>query len=379
MIHHHAIAFSDADGIWVNSFIARWVDELTNHFDKVGLLLYESAEKKSSQDTCIRNRKVSLESLGPEGRMWDRIPRIKRTKKRCRDLTGEYDTLLVRGMTPRQMTIWKNVDVAHKWFLLVQNLKPYSQYVPRLSLSELYYRFMARYRLWELMAISKTGSMMANSHNAVRQVKATLSRDCIHVPTNTISANDFPGLEHRKLHREVSLLFCGRLTTEKGILEALQAISILNARDVRCRLNLVGAAVGKFGAAIAERVKGLGIEDQVRLHGSIPFGPALFDFYRKCDIFILPTYAEGFPHVIWEAAANCCPIIATEVGGIPALIENRKHGILIPPRDAQALADSVAELVADSELRLRIVSNAHRLAQDYTVESCARKLSDAIQ
>jgi len=120
----------------------------------------------------------------------------------------------------------------------------------------------------------------------------------------------------------------------------------------------------------------LNIHKQVIFHGRIPYGNKLFGYFQKADLFILPSYTEGFPHVIWEAAANCCPVIATKVGGIPSLFKHREHGILIPPKNPQALADSIIKLVNDEKLRIELVTNSYKLALEYTAESCAKKLTD---
>ena len=64
------------------------------------------------------------------------------------------------------------------------------------------------------------------------------------------------------------------------------------------------------------------LTDIIFFHGRDKYGAPLFNFYRKSDIFIHPTYHEGFPRVLWEAAVNCSPIVTTSVGGIPNLLQN---------------------------------------------------------
>lgn len=91
-------------------------------------------------------------------------------------------------------------------------------------------------------------------------------------------------------------------------------------------------------------------------------------------MFVLPTYYEGFPHVLWEAAANCCPIITTVVGGIPAFLENERDGLLVLPRNSAAISDALKRVLRDDALRASIVKKAYTLAQSYTVGSCAGAL-----
>ena len=84
------------------------------------------------------------------------------------------------------------------------------------------------------------------------------------------------------------------------------------------------------------------------------------------------------PAKIDPGAANCCPVITTSVGGIPSLIKHRHHGILISPKDSQILANSIIELIENENLRLEIITNAYKLAVEYTVENCTKRLAEAI-
>jgi glycosyltransferase involved in cell wall biosynthesis len=144
-------------------------------------------------------------------------------------------------------------------------------------------------------------------------------------------------------------------------------------------LDLLGPIVDqKFSKEAKVLIDTLNISDHIIFHGRIPYGEKLFNFYKNSDMCILPSYTEGFPHVIWEAAANCCPVITTSVGGIPSLIKHRHHGILISPKDFQTLADSIIELIDNENLRVEIITNAYKLAYEYTVENCAKRLAEAI-
>ena len=74
-------------------------------------------------------------------------------------------------------------------------------------------------------------------------------------------------------------------------------------------------------------------------------------FYERADALVLPTYSEGFPHVIWEAAAHSCPVIVSGVGGVPALWKDGKHGLLVPPQDVEALVKAVRRMLSSDDLR----------------------------
>lgn len=83
----------------------------------------------------------------------------------------------------------------------------------------------------------------------------------------------------------------------------------------------------------------------------------LFEYYRKCAVFALPSYTEGFPYVILEAMAFGCPIIASDVGAIPQLI-TLKTGILIPAKDEQRLTQAIDILVNNENKSFELGANA---------------------
>jgi glycosyltransferase involved in cell wall biosynthesis len=73
--------------------------------------------------------------------------------------------------------------------------------------------------------------------------------------------------------------------------------------------------------------------------------------YAEADIFVLPTYREGFPNVVLEAMAAALPVVATTVGAIPDAVRDGEEGILVPPRDPAALQAALRRLVEDPQLR----------------------------
>ena len=379
LVHHHAVAYIDSNGIWVHSVIGRWIIELAVHFQNVGLMLNVSQDKKPEQDTCIANKNVIFHSLGAPGIMWDKIQRTRRIKELCGIIENQYDYLLIRGITPRQGMIWKHTKVIKKFFLLVGS-PSYNYNLSSLrSLSDIYHWYMEWYRRLELRTISKNGLIIVNAPHLKQEVREQLSIEAVFVPTNTISKREFSTFHVRSIKKPIRLLFCGRIEVKKGIIEAVKAVGKIIKTGYQVQLDLIGPIIDhKFHQAVKVLIEELKIQDHITFHSRIPFGEELLRYFRESDIFILPSYTEGFPHVIWEAAASCCPVIATSVGGIPSLYKHRYHGILIPPRDYIALSDSILDLISNTTLRAEIVANAFKLVQDYTVENCAKKLANVI-
>ena len=98
-----------------------------------------------------------------------------------------------------------------------------------------------------------------------------------------------------------------------------------------------------------------------------------------CGIFVLPSYTEGFPNVILESMACGCAIIATTVGAIPELIgeeDGRQNGVLIPPRNADALKKALNQLLNDGKLKDTCRYNVRCKVKKYNMESIWLNLVD---
>lgn len=91
--------------------------------------------------------------------------------------------------------------------------------------------------------------------------------------------------------------------------------------------------------------------------------------YRDADIFVIATYWDSLPRSMQEAMAVGLPVIATPVGGIGYHLRDRETAMLVEPRDATAIADAVAALVDDAELRAAVARKGHEWARRNSIES----------
>ncbi|HYG57421.1 MAG TPA: glycosyltransferase, partial [Symbiobacteriaceae bacterium] len=89
-------------------------------------------------------------------------------------------------------------------------------------------------------------------------------------------------------------------------------------------------------------------DDRIHLTGGVPDTVSM---YAAMDLLVLPTYREGFPNVLLEAAAMGLPVVATRVPGCVDAVADEETGRLVPAADAQALAEGIRAYVKDSELR----------------------------
>nr|WP_305089237.1 glycosyltransferase family 4 protein [Massilia sp. YIM B04103] len=152
------------------------------------------------------------------------------------------------------------------------------------------------------------------------------------------------------------ILFLGRAHRPKGIYELLEAVALL--RQDWPALRLVIGGDGDL-AAVAQRARELQIEAQVEIAGWLDAAQKA-EQIRRAQLFCLPSYAEGLPMAMLEAMAAGKPVVVTPVGGIPEAVSDGQNGLLVPPRDAAALAQALRRLLGDAALRARLAQQARQ-------------------
>ncbi|MDE8349357.1 MAG: glycosyltransferase [Acidocella sp.] len=172
-----------------------------------------------------------------------------------------------------------------------------------------------------------------------------------------------PAGQDRKLPLILSV---GRLVPKKGFVDLIAACAILRSAHIPFRLRIVGA--GPLKATLDAQIESLGLRDTVTLAGSMTQA-GLVSLYRQADLFALAPRIEengdrdGIPNVIAEAMACSVPVIATDVSGIPEMVRHEETGLLVPPRDAVALAGAIQRLLQDRELSARLTANGRALLE----------------
>jgi glycosyltransferase involved in cell wall biosynthesis len=143
--------------------------------------------------------------------------------------------------------------------------------------------------------------------------------------------------------------FVGRIVRDKGVEELVRAWTALRRDYSNAHLVVVGPFEPEDPIS-AESARVLRSDPRVHLPGWVDDMPAVFS---GLDLVVLPSYREGFPNVPLEAAAMALPVIATDVGGTVDAVVNGTTGILIPPRNAEALEKAVRMYLDDADLRHR--------------------------
>lgn len=139
------------------------------------------------------------------------------------------------------------------------------------------------------------------------------------------------------------LLFLGRIDPEKGIFELLDALASVRTRHPDLTLTVAGD--GPARGAMEARAAELELADAVRFVGRVPY-ERVGDVFAEHDCLVLPSYSEGMPLSVLEAAAHRLVLVITDVGDIRRLFGDRIH--ICPPRDTQALAAALEAAAGDA-------------------------------
>lgn len=167
----------------------------------------------------------------------------------------------------------------------------------------------------------------------------------------------------------LNVLCCGRLHEAKGqhlVLEAMRLLEVGGLRDFR--ITLVGD--GPLRPRLEAITEAYGWQSRVRFAGHVPYASdELVAHFRNADVFAHPSITvnglkEGIPGTIVEAMACGLPVVATRHAGIPAVIDDTRHGLLVSERDLPGLADALEALLSDAQLRGDLGRSAARRALD---------------
>jgi glycosyltransferase involved in cell wall biosynthesis len=173
---------------------------------------------------------------------------------------------------------------------------------------------------------------------------------------------------------ELRVLSVGRLDPEKNPLMLADVLRILVDHDPRWRLVVCGE--GSMEGELERRLEDLGVAENAELKGYVPLDQGLKEEYRASHALLHVSWTEGLPQVLFEAFAAGVPAVATDVGGVKAAVGSAAR--LVPAGDPKAAATALREIGEDAELRNRLISAGHELAEQTTLQRECRRVADFV-
>jgi glycosyltransferase involved in cell wall biosynthesis len=178
------------------------------------------------------------------------------------------------------------------------------------------------------------------------------------VPNVVDTSLFYPPEKNQKIHDDKKILFVGSLKPVKGLPYLFDALSELGRERIDWHLDIVGEGAAR--EEYEQMVVRLGLDHKIKFHG-LRTKREVSGFMRQADFFVLPSLWENLPCVIIEAMASGLPIVSTDVGGIPELI-NAETGILVPPGNVTRLSEALGLMTESLHQydRFRIAQKAQR-------------------
>lgn len=156
----------------------------------------------------------------------------------------------------------------------------------------------------------------------------------------------------------ITFCFVGRIVGDKGMNELAEAFARLEKEFPSCRLLLVGDFEEKLDPVSPETKRMFLENSRVTFAG---WQQDIRPYLAASDIFVFPSYREGFPNVVLQAGAMGLPSIVTDINGSSEIIRDGMNGVIIPPRDTEALWKAMRNMLTDEAARRRMAANARNL------------------
>jgi glycosyltransferase involved in cell wall biosynthesis len=209
----------------------------------------------------------------------------------------------------------------------------------------------------------KEHQLMGSPENVKWVVPTLVSKeDLLHLPK---PKNNFP----------IKTVFAGRLKRVKGIYDLLAAAVILKQTGAPIQVYIAGH--GSERHVIERVINEQDLDGHVKLTGRLSHSD-LQSLLKASDIFVLPSYAEGLPKVLWEAWAARMAVVMTDVGCIGNFVKHRRNGLIIKTGKPRELAAALKMLCHNENLRLSLAEAGIQTARKHTREQETHKMATAI-
>jgi glycosyltransferase involved in cell wall biosynthesis len=362
--YYHIPIYVTNNQLYCPGYLGIFIDGLAKEVDNLILFLHES-QSGNFNDYQIQSTNIIFVNLGQKTASWHRMFYHQKILKQ-KILQQSFDAMLVRTPSPLAPFFSKYISNKKLFYFIVGDYKETAIQTPKNNLRDWIIYCFNRYMDYILLQKTKNNHVFVNSPILLEKFnKYSLSSTLI--KTSTLSNDDFFEREDTCQEKCIHLLYTGRLDFSKGLKELIEATALLLKTNFSVQLHIVGWEEDPkkpVEQKLLAYCKELNIESNVIFHGKKAIGKELNAMYRMADIFVIPSYQEGFPRVIWEAMANSLPVIATNVGGIPKFLKHQENAILIEPKSSQLITDAVLSVFENKQVRQKIINNGFLLANE---------------
>ena len=217
------------------------------------------------------------------------------------------------------------------------------------------------------------------AENLYKDIAKYVKREDVYICPNGIPNLRKGEFEARRKNEVPYLLFLSNLLINKGVFVLLDALRILKEKGYLFNCQYVGGETAEINAVqFFEEVNKRELSDLVTYVGR-KVREEKEAFFRQADIFVFPTYYETFGLVNLEAMEYKLPVISTNEGGIPDIVKDGENGLICEKQNPYSLADCIAKLLDDEELRVKMGSAGHeKFCREFTLDKFENRMRDIL-
>jgi len=379
--YYHIPIYKSNKGLAIPSYLGVFIDSLAINVDELYLIMHEEKTNIKQADYILKSKNIKWINLGYKTPSWHRA--IFHKKILSKKLKNIYNCniLLVRSPSPLAPYFNKYFKDVKLVYMIVGD---YSEGIKNMKTKNLRQKLIKLFLYYNIFLFEKSIqniNLVVNSTMLFQKYKS-FTNSIHQIRTTTLSASDFFYKEDTCLSKKINLVYSGRIDPQKGLFELIEATALLNNSGYEVVCNLVGweedtSEPVKKSLMAFSRLKE--IENNIIFHGRKKVGSELNTIYRIGDIYVIPSYHEGFPRTIWEAMANSLPVVASNVGAIPDFLTHDKNVIIINPKSANEIFEAIKRVINDNEFRENMIKEGRALAKKNTLEFQTKKLINILE
>jgi glycosyltransferase involved in cell wall biosynthesis len=248
--------------------------------------------------------------------------------------------------------------------------EPYS----RLNSNE---KFMVSFnwflRIFEEKMLERSNRLIAVSDFTRRELKQyyRVHEAKIRVIHNGVDVDKFkPASSKRKIKKEIgfnpddtAILSVGRLYARKGLFTLIESMPTVTHRFPRAKFIISGKGQSNEMKKLTDHATRLGVNENIVFTGYFP-DSKLPKLYQAADVFAFSTFYENLPFAVLEALSSGLPVVTTNVGGLPEMIESGKNGFLVQPFNSRELADKILYLLEHPDAASEMAFLARKVIEE---------------
>lgn len=372
--YHIEVGIIDGQHFTMPGYLGKFIDGLASEVQELILVAHTVFRQEGYS---LRASNIRLVDLGKATPAWHRHLFHYSILGELKEKLSDADVLIIRSPSPLAPFFHKYIpdDCLLYYYVVGSYAAGANEMRPR-SIRE----WVTRQYLYlndQLFRKELKGKDIFVNSPQLKESFISHCRSIKVIPSTTLSEEDFYYRENTCLGNTINLLYTGRFDLQKGLLELVDAFFSISVEYHTMHLHFVGwedNPLKPVEEALRKRVVELNVQDHVSIHGKKQLGEELWRMYRMADIYVIPSYHEGFPRTIWEAMANSLPVVATSVGAIPYYLSNKVHALLVEPKDFAAIAEAIKLLMETPSLRKQLIGNSIQLVRENTVSNRAKQM-----